>query len=322
MLSLQSKQKTFLQTLSGVGLYLLVLYLRIKFRLWSIIFRSKNGNKRWFTKEVNGNRMLLDFFDKGISRELLYAGVREARSTKFLQNFLRPGEICLDIGSNVGYYALQEARLVGAQGMVFAIEPSRENIKMLKKNIEINGYRNIKTLRAAAGSENRLGHINLSQSSNRHSFVEADLDFSGETEEVEIITIDSFLKDKPYPSFVRMDVEGYETEIIRGMKGVLAQHKPLKIFIELHCPLLQDGGHELLETLGQAGFHISALLKEHFSMLTMEPRPIIFLHDTLFKKRYYLINNAFENYDLSIETFLKELPFLKENVFEIFFERK
>ncbi|MDP3900892.1 MAG: FkbM family methyltransferase [bacterium] len=307
---------------AGLGLYLFMLVLRVKVRLWSIGFQLLHLNRRWFTREVNGNTMLLDFKDKGISRELLYAGIREARATGFLQTLLSPGEVCLDIGSNIGYYALLEARLVGERGKVFCIEPSISNIEVLQKNIEANGYDNIETLRAAAGAENTKGKINLSQSSNRHSFLKADLDFSGETEEVDIVTVDSFLVGKSSPTFIRMDVEGYETEIIRGMKETLAAGKPLKLFIEFHCPLLPDAGRELLETLKKEGFSIRAMLKEHFSMLTVEPGAFIALHDFLFKERYHLLNNSFENYDVSIDEFLSSLHLLSENVFEIFFERK
>jgi len=306
----------------GIWLYYIILYLRIRARAWFIFFMINHKKERWFQRKINGNIMWLDATDKGISRELLYSGKRECRSTDFLQTFLKTGEICVDIGANIGYYALQEARLVGDSGKIFAIEPSRDNIELLKKNIEANRYKNITVYRSAVGSENRTGEINLSRSSNQHSFLTLDKNFSGKTEKVEIITLDTFLKDKPYPHFVRMDVEGYEKDVIIGMKGVLNHQKPLKIFMELHTPSLSDTGLGILTTLRDAGFIIGAVFKERYSMLEREPKPIVSLYDFVFSKRFYLFNDSFESYDVEIDDLIKHAPKLKENVFEVFFERK
>ncbi|MCK4454165.1 FkbM family methyltransferase [Candidatus Parcubacteria bacterium] len=320
--SLVSKYEDVIQQFfAGIGLYFLVLYLRIKFRVWVFVFQNRNRGKRWFKKRVNESIMILDSADKGISWELLYVGIRENRSTEFLRAFLNPGDMCVDIGANIGYYALLEARLVGKNGKIFAIEPSYDNIKLLNKNIALNQYDNIVSYRGAVGSKNCLGNIKLSRGSNRHSFVNANLDFSGKTEQVKIMALDTFLQDKPYPQFVRMDVEGYEEEVIKGMRHILAQKKPLKMFIEFHCPLLENGGYELLHTLRDADFTIKAVFKERLSLLTREDDLIISLYDFLFRKRFYLLNNSLVNYDIPIDAFLQHLPKFKDNVFELFLER-
>lgn len=305
--------RAFLMALNG--------YLKWKVWAWSAAFGILHGKRRRFEKKVQGSFMELHFFDWGISRELLYAGVREVRSTKFLQTFLSAGDVCLDVGANIGYYALQEARLVGERGRVFCIEPSRNNIKALEENVKRNGYKNMEVFRAAVGRENKKAQLHLSKSSNWHSFLPTGLDFSGESEEVDMITIDSFLAGRPSPDFVRMDVEGYESEVIRGMKGLLAAGKPLKLFIELHCQVLEDGGRELLEMLAASGFRIRAVFKENMTWLTREPRLFVRLHEYLFKTRCPLFRGAFESYDSSIAEFLKELLLRREVTVELFLER-
>jgi len=310
------------QFFAGIGLYFLILYIRIKYRVWFFIFRNRNKNKRFFKREINGSHMILDSADRGISRELLYIGRREHYSTEFIKTFLAPGDICVDIGSNIGYYALLESRLIGKNGKIFAIEPSRQNIKLLNKNIEINNYSNIVSSRRAVGAKNHSGFLGLSESANQHSFVNKNLGPSIPVEEVQIASLDTFLADKPYPQFVRMDVEGYEGEIVKGMKNILKENKPLKIFIELHCPLLEDRGKDLLSVLHNAGFVIKAVFKERLGLVMKEGDSIISLYDFLFRKRFGLLNNSLANYNIPIDEFIKHLPNeLKENVFELFLER-
>jgi len=310
------------QFLAGIVLYFLMLYVRAKYRIWFFLFKSKNKDKRWLTRQINDNIMLLDKTDRGISRELLYIGVREYNSTQFSKRFLRPGDVCVEVGANIGYYALLESHLVGKTGKIFAIEPSRQNIKLLNRNIEINKCENIVSCRVAIGSESRSGFLKLSQNANQHSFVNKNLGPLVHTEEVQIMSLDTFLRDKPYPQFIRMDVEGYEEEVIKGMKGILGQRKPLKMFIELHCPLLEDSGKELLYTLHNAGFVIKAVFQERLNLLRRENNFTISLYDFLFRNRFGLFNNSLANYDVSIDTFIQHLPEAKENIFRMFFERK
>jgi len=81
---------------------------------------------------------------------------------------------------------------------------------------------------------------------------------------VPISTLDKFMEGRPYPSVVRMDVEGHEYEIVKGMTGILAQDKPLVLFIELHLEILGGRVKELARILKDAGFEvISASVEPH-----------------------------------------------------------
>ena len=97
------------------------------------------------TKTVNGYKMNLHLHDKGISKELFTYGKREHLSTDLVLEgkVIKPGDVVLDLGANIGYYALMESMIVGGEGKVYAVEPSPENYKMLKENIELNGFTNI-----------------------------------------------------------------------------------------------------------------------------------------------------------------------------------
>ena len=87
--------------------------------------------------QVNGYKLSVIPNDTGISSELLMFKTHEPLTTKLISKKLTSGMICLDIGSNIGYYALLEHKLVGKEGKVIAIEPSPLNFQYLQKNIKL-----------------------------------------------------------------------------------------------------------------------------------------------------------------------------------------
>src|SRR5207244_3754027 len=90
--------------------------------------------------DVQGHKMLLDPID---TLGLSVRDVWEPLETKVVQNEVRRGSVVLDIGAHIGYYTLLMARLVGPQGRVFAFEPNPANYDLLRRNIQINSYRNV-----------------------------------------------------------------------------------------------------------------------------------------------------------------------------------
>jgi len=227
--------------------------------------RSRKGLR---LMEILGNKMYLDLADEGISRELMLDGIREELNIADVRRELKKGDVAVDIGANIGYYALFEAQLVGSEGKVYAIEPVPANVELLRKNIEANGYSNMEVYQFAIGDNHGFQPLYLSKHRNRPTFK----DVTGTTKQrwlkgqidVEVVTLDDFLADKLYPDAIRMDVEGYEYQIIRGMKNTLQRRLPLKLFIEFHFHLMErQESVEILETLKSNGFKI-----EHISSAT------------------------------------------------------
>ncbi len=87
--------------------------------------------------------MFLDPTDSIVSPMLLRDGYFEPYETTLIESVVKPGDVVLDIGANIGYYTLIFARLVGEQGRVYAFEPDPTNFQLLKKNIRANGYHNV-----------------------------------------------------------------------------------------------------------------------------------------------------------------------------------
>lgn len=213
-------------------------------------------------RDILDNKMYLDLEDEGLSRDLLKTGKREALAVELLHGELAEGDIVADIGANIGYYTLQEASLVGSAGKVYAIEPAPANASLLEKNIELNGYQNIEVFRVAMGNENGTSPFYVSKKRNLSSMLGQSMSTLLREVTVEVVTFDSFFsRVGEYPTFIRMDVEGYEVEIIEGMREFLQASRPLRILMEMHS----SRGEEIismLDTLNRGGFRCKAVVNE------------------------------------------------------------
>ena len=235
------------------------------------VFFGFMGKDGVLVKEIVGSRMYLDMRrDKGVSRELAFEGIREPLVTKALLNGLKPGATVVGIGSNVGYYALMEARLVGPEGWVYCIEPVPWTREVLKRNIVLNNYTNIEIFPFAIGEKTGKSPIYLPPKWNHASLLPPNASASGVSSlEVDVITLDDFIKGKKWPDLIRMDVEGYEYEIIQGMKGMLESGRPLSLLIELHqAPVTKA----LVQNLKQHDFRTKMVIHDEPSQFLVRNR--------------------------------------------------
>jgi len=219
-------------------------------------------SERYLIKEILGSKMYLDVTADGLHRHLIWLGVRETYILETVKKEVKEGDIVVDIGAHIGYYALLEARIVGEKGKVYAIEPVPENIELLRKNIELNEYSNVEVYQLAIGDRKGFVPMYVAKQSNISSLREIDYYVAADiiTEEinVEVITLDDFLENRPYPNIIRMDVEGYEYQVIKGMKKILEKQLPLTLFIEFHFGFLtREESIEILQTLKEAGFEVA-----------------------------------------------------------------
>ena len=114
-------KNTFLSfTTRGILKTLIAIYYHIK----SLIY--KKIGKQFILKNIYNFSMYLDNFDMGISRTLILYGERELEHKLMLEKVLKPGMTVLDIGANIGYYALIELKLIGKKGNLIAVEPSKK----------------------------------------------------------------------------------------------------------------------------------------------------------------------------------------------------
>ena len=163
-------------------------------------------NRRFVVAKVNNYRMILDLKTPGISKSLFVYGKREFLDTYVVKEEVKGNMNILEIGANIGYYALLEATQI-EKGMIYALEPDPRNLELLKRNIITNGLENKVEVFPYAGSDiNETKPFYLAERTNVSSFIERD-DGEGVIQ-VRCIKLDDF----PYINsidFIRMDIEGH-----------------------------------------------------------------------------------------------------------------
>jgi FkbM family methyltransferase len=211
---------------------------------------------------VQGSKMYLNPRDVGISKELAIYKVHEPLATSVLRQIVTDGMVIIDIGANIGYYALIEAQGVGEGGRVLALEPVESNYALLVRNIRLNHYDNTTPIQVAIGDYTGKAKMYLSGKSNCHSIVRRSS--SDESSEVDIMTLDRFVDAHGLTSveLVRMDIEGYEFTALDGMIGTLREFRPL-IFLELHPHIKtvdEDAGLNFVCRLRDLGYDVQCVI--------------------------------------------------------------
>jgi len=212
-------------------------------------------SKKIFISKIHGKVMYLNPKDYGISKELAIYRTHEPLATKILRKFIKNGMTIIDIGANIGYYVLLESLAVGPSGKIIAIEPDLINLKFLKLNVKKNCLENVFIVSAALGDYNGIGKMYTSEFSNLHSLI-ATSRVKLETVEVPVYTLDTLMEKMDFPvHLVRMDVEGYETNIIMGARQTLKKYLPI-LMMELHTPIIgRNKTLELLRELRNLGYN-------------------------------------------------------------------
>jgi FkbM family methyltransferase len=142
-----------------------------------------------------------------------------------LEAALHPGATFYDIGANIGLYSLWASRIVGPEGDVRSFEPVPATAALLQHFASINGLHNITVIPCAVGAERREAwlHFDVGESAQSHIAVTS----SSTSLHVSMVRLDDYLDDAPPPTLVKIDVEGYELQVLEGSQSVLKRHRPV-----------------------------------------------------------------------------------------------
>jgi len=154
-----------------------------------------------------------------------------------LKRELKPGDVVYDVGANAGFFTLIAARLVGPTGRVVAFDPAPENCQSIREQVELNGYAPFSTVvqNAVGGSAGKatfsfaasgspMGHLGGAEKGER-------------SVEVGVTTVDDAVEAYGPPTFIKLDVEGAEGEVLAGARKLLVSGAARPTWlIELHGP--------------------------------------------------------------------------------------
>ena len=159
------------------------------------------------------------------------AGTTEPLEQEMLLRYALPGGVVYDLGANAGYYAVIAARAVGADGQVFAFEPTPKLAERIRTNASRNNLTNLEVVEAAvsdADGEINFGIVGELSVSNS---IRAAEDSGGLC--VKAVRLDTFSVDKKLPTLMLIDIEGAEIAALEGVLDTIRKSRPV-IMVEVH----------------------------------------------------------------------------------------
>ncbi|MFM9965523.1 MAG: FkbM family methyltransferase [Planctomycetaceae bacterium] len=202
---------------------------------------------KWLSRDIHirhhftGDRFRLHSY---LHKGYWYHGKnRERLSLDICQQAIRPGDTVIEVGGHIGYLSLFFAQLVGELGQVHVFEPGLNNLPYIEENVR--SQHNLTLVRKAAGDHNGTATFYLENLAGQNNSMVKDFDGLQKnlqnafdngvriTEaQVEVIRLDDYAAQTGIvPSFVKIDVEGFEFEVLDGLHDTM-QHRPV-IFVEV-----------------------------------------------------------------------------------------
>lgn len=241
----------------------------LEVRVRRSIFRQ-----RFIRRRFDGFQMDLYTRDAGISGTLAIYGKREEDQMHIIQTEITPGARVLDIGANIGFYALLEATLVGEHGKVYAVEPAPSNFQLLERNIELNGF-GTRILAEPIAVSNITGQqtFHIHRKSNLHTlnpikYHEGKPDQYSTAIQVHTVAMGDLARKWPDIQFIRMDIEGHEVEVLESMIPAVRSGFSPKVMFECHFPKYSDRVHSLrkpLSDLFSLGYRVKIMASNGMS---------------------------------------------------------
>jgi FkbM family methyltransferase len=215
----------------------------------------------WQRQVHLGNHLILvPNFDRWLYVKLHSLRLMGNDERSFLSRHVRRGMTVVDIGANIGVYSILLADLVGAQGRVFAFEPDPALFEAAVRNARMNEKDDVISLHnLALGS--RRGQARL----HRSTYNSGDNRLSASTAHKESVPVNvargDDVLDGAQIDLIKMDVQGWESEVLRGLEQTLRSNPALTVYFEYWPEGLRRAGEPLsspVEILGQSGFSVFA----------------------------------------------------------------
>lgn len=231
---------------------------------------------------VNGVKLLAGPGMTGATGNI-YVGLHEFEDMAFTLHFLRPGDLFVDVGANIGAYTVLASAAAGARSVAF--EPGAAAFHWLLLNIRLNGISELVDARQCAVGDKEGTALLTTGRDTVNCVVPQDMDRRGSAK-VAMSTMDAALQGKS-PAMLKIDVEGFETAVIAGAADVLS--KP-----DLRCVLLELTGHgarygfeedRLRATIERHGFRSYGYLPKQRALVKADAHPTgntLFVRDAEF----------------------------------------
>jgi FkbM family methyltransferase len=215
-------------------------------RLAGYQFRARLLRRRAIAKLGEHSRIWVDLHRTGASK-VMYANPPDLPEMQVWRQALGGGGLFLDVGANVGTYAIWAAEC-GAE--VIALEPAADTFRLLQENVALNGYQ-VTALQAAAGAHCGTARFTAGRDAGNH------LDPGGPAE-IRLVTIDSLIGGR-HVAGMKVDVEGFEIDVLRGCARALSEQRIGLIQLEWNAMsdrVLGTSRRPVADLLAQHGYQL------------------------------------------------------------------
>jgi len=246
----------------------------LTWHLWRAM--GESGHERVRTATVPGGlRLFLTLGDYNWAR-IYFRGsgtgkrrwLYEAETTRFVLRWLRPGDVFIDAGANVGYFSVVAAGLVGPTGAIHAFEPNPIVASLLRRTVDLNGVGEVvrveETALSSTTGSTTLHLIDDPLHMGAASIVGTHLSSPERSLVVATTSLDRYLREcaVDHVRLIKIDVEGAEMEVIRGAESLLRNGQSDALLCEFQPSFFAhsaDAWHELIGHLGDRGYEAFGL---------------------------------------------------------------
>ncbi len=187
-----------------------------------MVIRSKNGFFINYIKNGQGKTV----------RNQVIAGEYEADEISIYKKIIFSNDIVIDIGANEGFISLLFSQLVGNEGHVYSVEPDQWNVAILNQNIELNEIKNIHIINCAVGEERSVKKFYFTIDPKCKgggawgSLLNNPMANTDKALDVQVEKLDELCKDLKSISLIKIDIEGYEYNALKGAKEIIRKTQP------------------------------------------------------------------------------------------------
>lgn len=209
----------------------------------------------WNLRLDDGSRILAQ--RGGAGALIFFQKSSDPDTASFLNAFLKPGMIFMDVGANIGEFTLRAARLVGNAGEVHAFEPSPDSFTLLEQNVSQNGYKIVHAVRAALSDSNGKASLRIEEDPSLNR-----LDLVSEPQPVPCLPVDSLRLDSYWApqnrpiDLIKLDVEGAELLVLQGAERLAGMPLWFFEYSPENCACFGYDPSRILAVFQQRGYEI------------------------------------------------------------------
>lgn len=235
-----------------------------RFFEWKIIKFLKLNN---YKKRIWGNNFLILNNDSVQSMWLMYNYIIDWEEFNLIKSIVKKEDICFDIGANNGYYSVW----FSLYGFVHSFEPNEKSFNRLLQNINVNKIENVEANNFGIGGEKGVAKFTLNKDIQNHILIgKTNID----SVEIRIDTVDNYLLENNIEriKFLKIDVEGFEFDVLLGAQNALKNKKIEIIQLEINNSIVNSGHTEieLIDFLKAYGYHLAKFDVENKKLVKID----------------------------------------------------